>query len=148
VAQKLVELALAGDATALTLVARSVLPAARPEERRIKLALPPLDSHANLTLARQRVGAAVASGELGLDEAERLMRLLESIETALVEGEKRRLLEDLRAAMAGTQPGGTQARLRLLAQQAELLVEAARQLPADAPGERGELLEGTAELAP
>src|SRR4051794_19518584 len=40
VARKLVELALAGDATALSLVARSVLPPARTEDRRVRLDLP------------------------------------------------------------------------------------------------------------
>jgi hypothetical protein len=129
VAERLIRQALAGDVAALTLVARSVLPAARPDDRRVRLDLPPLTSPENVAQARRRVAEAVARGEVGLGDGRDLMTLLEGLAAALAEAEKRALLTRLRGALAGAEAGGVRTRITLLAQEAEVFVEAARQVP-------------------
>lgn len=131
VAQKLVELALGGDVAALTLVARSVLPAARPDDRRVKVDLPPLTTLENVAEARRRVADAVARGEVGLGDGRDLMGLLEGVKASLVETEKREVLAQLRGALTDAQAGGVRARISVLAREAEILVEASRRVQDD-----------------
>ena len=122
IARKLIEMAVAGDPTALALAVRSVLPIARTEDRRINLDLPALTSLASLAEARRRVGEAVGGGRLGLEDAERLMRVLDAIETTLLAAEKRALLGQMRRALDGTGANGPAGRVAELAARAELVM--------------------------
>lgn len=104
VGAKAVELALAGDATALRLVIERVYPA--PRERRISVALPAMRTLADLPDAVGAIIVAVGEGKLTTTEAAALAGLLaaqrEAIEAASVESrlaaiEERLADEDRRA---------------------------------------------------
>ena len=92
VGAKAVELALAGDATALRLVIERVYPA--PRERRISVALPAMRTLADLPDAVGAIIVAVGEGKLTTTEAAALAGLLaaqrEAIEAASVDRESPR----------------------------------------------------------
>ena len=73
--RKAIELALAGDATALRLCLDRILPALR--ERPIAVELPPLSGPQDAVAASAALLAAVAAGEIAPGEARELGRLLE-----------------------------------------------------------------------
>ncbi len=74
VARKLIELAKAGDIAAITILLDRSLPRRRP----IEIELPEVRGITDNSVAGDAVIAAVAAGEITTDEAEHLMRLLES----------------------------------------------------------------------
>ena len=73
--RKAIELALAGDATALRLCVDRILPALR--ERPIAVELPPLNSSQDALDASAAMIAAVSAGEIAPGEARDVGRLLE-----------------------------------------------------------------------
>ena len=79
--RKAVELALAGDAAALRLCLDRVLGPRRG--RPVELALPPIDSAADLVSAMAAVAAAAGSGAITPDEALQLSQMADSIVRAL-----------------------------------------------------------------
>jgi hypothetical protein len=85
--RKAVELALAGDTTAIRLCLERVLPARK--DRTIALALPPVEGTPDPTVITGALLAAVATGELTPGEASELAKLVEvhrrTIETADLE---------------------------------------------------------------
>jgi hypothetical protein len=87
IARKAVELALAGDTTALRLVMERLIPPTR--ERRLRLNLPQVDKPESITAAIGVVLAAVADGTITPSEGQTVAALLEAqrknIETLLLE---------------------------------------------------------------
>jgi hypothetical protein len=79
ITRKAVELAKAGDMTAIKLVLDRLL----PKGRAVRLVLP-MKSLADLDAASEAIGAALAEGSLGLDEAVTLVGMVEA---------RRRLIE-------------------------------------------------------
>ena len=75
IGQKCVEMALAGDTTALRLVLERIAPTRRG--RPVRFALPALDTAADLPKALGAVLAAVAEGSLTPDEAVSLAQIVE-----------------------------------------------------------------------
>ena len=73
--RKAIELALAGDATALRLCLDRILPALR--ERPVMVELPPLTGSQDAVAASAALLAAVAAGEIAPGEAREVGRLLE-----------------------------------------------------------------------
>jgi hypothetical protein len=73
--RKAIELALAGDATALRLCMDRILPALR--ERPVRIELPPLSGSQDAVAASAALLAAVAGGEIAPGEAREVGRLLE-----------------------------------------------------------------------
>jgi uncharacterized protein DUF5681 len=76
ITQKVVELALTGDLTALRLCLERILPVRR--ERRIIFDMPPLEEPEDAAPAMAAIIAAVADGELSLRDAAELRNLVES----------------------------------------------------------------------
>jgi len=74
--RKAVELALAGDPTALRLCLERILPPCR--ERAIKFALPPIESVADIAAAMKAVAAALADGVITPGEGEAIARILDT----------------------------------------------------------------------
>jgi hypothetical protein len=74
--RKAVELALAGDTTALRLCLERLAPPAK--SRRVKFNLPPLESPADILGEFGAVTEAMAAGELALDEAAAVVGILEA----------------------------------------------------------------------
>ena len=103
VTRKAIEMALAGDTTALRLVIERLIPPTR--ERRISLALPTIETPADIVGAIAAIMEAVANGSITPGEGQTLAALLEgqrkSIET--VELESR--LAALEAAAAKSEAG-------------------------------------------
>ena len=79
--RKAVELALAGDATALRLCIERILPPCR--ERAVKFALPPIESASDVSAAMNAVTSALARGTITPGEAERIARVVETFARAL-----------------------------------------------------------------
>jgi len=111
--RKAVEMALAGDPTAMRLCMERVLPPCR--ERTISVALPPLTdvrtgetsrpSTRDVALAMDAVTAGLARGEITPSEAERIAGVVETfvraIETTRRDGSRLNLLEILTAGDCG-----------------------------------------------
>jgi Family of unknown function (DUF5681) len=74
--RKAVELALAGDLTALRLCLERILPPCR--ERTVKLALPPLESADDITAAMTVVAAPLVDGIITPGEGEAIARFLDT----------------------------------------------------------------------
>jgi hypothetical protein len=83
--RKGVELALAGDTTALRLCFERILPARK--DRPVTFALPTIETAADAAKATAALVAAVAAGELTPTEASELSRLLENFTRVLVASE-------------------------------------------------------------
>lgn len=93
--RKAIELALAGDATALRLCLDRILPARR--ERPVRFNLPPLNSAADAAAALAAIAAAVAAAEITPGEAAELAKLIDAFVTATETGmieDRLRVLED------------------------------------------------------
>jgi hypothetical protein len=109
-----VELAFAGDPTALRLCIERILPPCR--ERSVKFALPPIESAADIAPAMKAVTSALAAGVITPGEAERIAAVVDTFVRAIETSDfERRLkiVEDEHAAqpipvpgMFGTGPGG------------------------------------------
>jgi hypothetical protein len=95
ITRKAIEMALAGDSTALRLVLERLIPPTR--ERRINLSLPKVETAQEITVAIGAVLAAVADGTISPGEGQALAGLLENhrraMETVQLE-ERLRALED------------------------------------------------------
>jgi hypothetical protein len=93
--RKAIELALAGDTTALRLCFERILPARK--DRPVQLELPPMEGTKDLGRATAALLEAVAAGELTPSEAAELGKLIEghrkAIEMADLEERVRRLEE-------------------------------------------------------
>ena len=93
--RKAIELALAGDTTALRLCFERILPARR--DRPVQLELPPVEGVQDFPMATMALIGAVAAGELTPAEAGEVAKLIEghrkAIEMADLEGRVRRLEE-------------------------------------------------------
>ena len=115
VANVLVQKALEGDVGAAMAVASRLAPPARPERRVHVPDLPPLTTPENCREAERRVGEAAAAGEVSLDDAISLARLIASVAEGQANAEGGSADEDDRAARerrwlthaaAGTGRGG------------------------------------------
>jgi len=104
--RKAIELALAGDAAALRLcLDRTVAPR---RERAVEVALPPIDSAADLLAAIKAIAGAVTGGTVSAAEALALSQMLETFLRAIEASdfEKRlRYLEGMQAAELQDSPG-------------------------------------------
>jgi Family of unknown function (DUF5681) len=72
--RRAVELALAGDPTALRLCLERILPPCR--ERAVKFTLPPIESAADVAAAMKAVAAALADGVITPGEGEAIARIV------------------------------------------------------------------------
>jgi hypothetical protein len=70
----------AGDGVAVRLVSNLLFP--KPRDREIDLGLPPLDAGTTLTQMLNRVLSLMAAGEITIDEASRIARLVERLAPA------------------------------------------------------------------
>ena len=112
--RRAVELALAGDPTAMRLCIERILPPCR--ERAVKFALPPIESAADIAPAMKAVTAALAAGAITPGEAATIAAVVDTFVRAIEASDfERRLkiVEDEYAAqsaqvpgMFGTGPGG------------------------------------------
>jgi len=112
--RRAVDLALAGDPTAMRLCIERILPPCR--ERTVKFALPPIESAADIAPAMKAVTSALAAGVITPGEAERIAAVVDTFVRAIETSDfERRLkiVEDEHAAqsshvpgMFGTGPGG------------------------------------------
>ncbi len=112
--RRAVELAFAGDPTAMRLCIERILPPCR--ERSVKFALPPIESDADIAPAMKSVTSALAAGVITPGEAERIAAVVDTFVRAIETSDfERRLkiVEDEQAAqsehmpgMFGTGPGG------------------------------------------
>jgi hypothetical protein len=112
--RRAVEMALAGDTTAMRLCIERILPPCR--ERSVKFALPPIESAADIAPAMKAVTAALAAGVITPGEAGRIAAVVDSFVRAIETSDfERRLkiVEDEHAAqpipvpgMFSTGPGG------------------------------------------
>ena len=79
--RKAVELALAGDPTALRLCIERILPPCR--ERAVRFELPPIENAADVSVAMNAVTAALARGIITPGEAERIANVVETFARAI-----------------------------------------------------------------
>jgi hypothetical protein len=79
--RKAVEMALAGDPTALRLCLERILPPCR--ERMVKLALPAIESPADIAPAMRAVAAALADGAISPGESEAIARMVDTFMRAI-----------------------------------------------------------------
>jgi hypothetical protein len=101
-----VELAFAGDPTALRLCIERILPPCR--ERSVKFALPPIESAADIASAMKAVTSALAAGVITPGEAERIAAVVDTFVRAIETSDfERRLkiVEDEHAAQLSHVPG-------------------------------------------
>jgi Family of unknown function (DUF5681) len=87
-----VELALAGDPTAMRLCIERILPPCR--ERAVKFILPPIDSIDDISAAMQAVTAALASGDITPGEAATIAGVVETFARAIESTRRRELAVD------------------------------------------------------
>ena len=79
--RKAVELALAGDPTAMRLCVERLLPPCR--ERTVKFTLPPIESVSDVSAAMRAVTAALAKGNITPDEAATIAGVVETSARAI-----------------------------------------------------------------
>jgi hypothetical protein len=79
--RKAVELALAGDPTALRLCIERILPPCR--ERAVRFELPPIENAADVSVAMNAVTAALARGIITPGEGERIANVVETFARAI-----------------------------------------------------------------
>jgi Family of unknown function (DUF5681) len=79
--RKAVELALAGDPTALRLCIERILPPCR--ERAVRFELPPIENAHDVSVAMNAVTAALARGVITPGEAERIANVVETFARAI-----------------------------------------------------------------
>ena|ERR1700730_7047696 len=97
--RKAVEMAKAGDVTAMRLCLERIVPARK--DRPVNFALPPIKSASDLVKAIEAVAAAVANGELTLSEAGEMSKIVDSFMRAVELTE----FEDRLSKLEATRPG-------------------------------------------
>jgi len=85
--RKAVEIALAGDPTALRLCIECILPPCR--ERPVKFTLPPIENAADIAAAMNAVTAALARGIITPGEAERIANVVDTFARAIATTKRR-----------------------------------------------------------
>ena len=90
--RKAVELALAGDPTALRLCIERILPPCR--ERAVRFELPPIENAADVSAAMNAVTAALARGIITPGEAERIANVVETFARAIATTKRREIAVD------------------------------------------------------
>ena len=85
--RKAVELALAGDPTALRLCIERILPPCR--ERPVKFTLPPIENAADISAAMNAVTSALARGIITPGEAERIANVVDTFARAIATTKRR-----------------------------------------------------------
>jgi hypothetical protein len=98
--RKAVEMALAGDPTALRLCLERILPPCR--ERTVKLALPAIESPADIAPAMRAVAAALAEGAISPGESEAIARMVDTFMRAIDTSDFERRLAELERQTVGT----------------------------------------------
>src|SRR6266446_5090151 len=104
--RRAVEMALAGDPTAMRLCIERILPPCR--ERSVKFALPPIESAADIAPAMKAVTAALAASVITPGEAGRIAAVVDTFVRAIETSDfERRLkiVEDEHAAQPAHVPG-------------------------------------------
>jgi len=96
--RRAVELAMAGDPTALRLCIERLLPPCR--ERSVKFALPPIQSAADIAAAMESVTSALAAGEITPGEAERIANVVDTFVRAIETSDFERRLRIVEAEYA------------------------------------------------
>ena len=96
--RKAIELALAGDITALRLCLERLMPPRK--DRPIHLILPPVENVHQISLAMAKVFAAISEGEITPTEAEVVSNILATHKNVLVAQDYERRLEDLERRMS------------------------------------------------
>jgi hypothetical protein len=91
--RRAVELALAGDPTAMRLCLERILPPCR--ERAVKFALPPIESAADIAAAMKAVTSALAGGAITPGEAERIAAVVDIFVRAIDASDFDRRLQEL-----------------------------------------------------
>ena len=94
--RKAVELALAGDPTALRLCLERILPPCR--ERAVQFALPSIESAADIAPAMKAVAAALADGVITPGEGEAVARIVDSFVRAVETSDFERRLKAIEDA--------------------------------------------------
>jgi hypothetical protein len=90
--RKAVELALAGDPTALRLCIERIVPPCR--ERPVKFTLPPIENAADIAAAMNAVTAALARGIITPGEAERIANVVDTFARAIATTKRRKSAVD------------------------------------------------------
>jgi len=85
--RKAVELALAGDPTALRLCIERILPPCR--ERPVKFTLPPIENAADISAAMNAVTSALARGIITPGDAERIANVVDTFARAIATTKRR-----------------------------------------------------------
>ena len=96
--RKAIELALAGDITALRLCLERLVPPRK--DRPIHLLLPPIENVQQISLAMARVCAAIGEGEITPTEGEVLSNILAAHKTVLMTGDIGRRMDELERRMS------------------------------------------------
>ena len=96
--RKAVELALAGDPTAMRLCLERILPPCR--QRAVKFALPPIESAADIAAAMKAVAAALADGIITPGEGEAIARIVDTFVRAIETSDFERRLSAIERADA------------------------------------------------
>lgn len=138
-AAKLVELGLEGNPAVLLTICRTLQPPAKYDSTKIELDIGPIDNLEDIDRARRRLAEAVFAGRVGVEDGNALARMLDSLADGILRDQKSRLVNDMRAALTDTAKGGASAKVRLLTERAEMVLEGLRKAP-EAP-----LIEAQAE---
>ncbi len=93
ITQRAVELAKAGDMTAIRLCLERILPPRK--SRPLKVSLPKIDGPGDILKAVNAVSAAVCTGQITTDEADALLRTVEAARKAIDTEELHREIDDL-----------------------------------------------------
>jgi len=101
--RRAVELALAGDPTAMRLCLERILPPCR--ERTVNFALPPIESAADIAAAMKAVTSALAGGALTPGEAERIAAVVDTFVRAIETSDFERRLKEAEDGLARNLPG-------------------------------------------
>lgn len=103
--QKTLELALAGDITALRLCLERLIPPRK--DRPIHLLLPPIEDVQQISLAMARVAAAIGEGEITPTEGEVLSNILLAHKTVLVTADLERRMDEFERRLPNNGPPPT-----------------------------------------
>jgi hypothetical protein len=101
--RKAVELALAGDPTAMRLCLERILPPRR--ERAVHFALPPIESAADIAPAMKAVAEALAEGLITPGEGEAVARIVDTFVRAIETSDFERRLKALEDTSAAERDG-------------------------------------------
>jgi translation elongation factor EF-Tu-like GTPase len=104
--RKAIELALAGDITALRLCLERLLPPRR--DRPVHLVLPPVENVKKISLTMAKVTAAISEGKITPTEGEALSNILTAHKDVLVAEDLERRVKDLERRMSSDGMGHNQ----------------------------------------